>query len=1789
MKRYSILIRIVSSFLTIVFLLQMAAESVYALGEGPSQPEAAQFEPVDTTDLVNLATGDFTYTLPVLEVPGPEGGYPLALSYHAGIGTNQEATWVGLGWSLNPGAINRLVSGYPDDYRGDLVTTHFEAKSKKGWGASIGISYGPVGLDLSFDTYQGFGGSLSLSASTNLGRNVRFGPNAAVGTHGGSVGFGASVGDKIRLNIGVNAGTQGLQLSTGVTAALDDEKRWHASQSMVGFSLSSGDRGAQFATSAGGIRSSRSTPGSGNVFHVQYGVPIPTPVPKLLVNLAFSHWKWTLDKTNGEEGYGYIHQASYHESTYGQYDKKYERQLHPRFLYPTQDFYSAAAQGISGSFMPFVEEPYRLYDRKDRDKKGILNHTWDLPAGGTTSYSYTSSNNVKFRFLGDEGSNLISYDGANQNPRWGSPYDNIFQRPSLNYESQRIVPLLDDDGIIEGFRILDAEGKQYFFRQPVYNNFHYTSTKDKTDGLETYTVLGGEYAANWFLTEVTGPDYVDREPYGIVGAEDWGYWVRFVYSTDARTQIWRTPYTAYSVTGASDTDLESWSVGSRDAVYLDSIETATHVAVFRTSLANDRWTSQEVSNLVIHKAYSGGIDVDGTIRRFYAFSGDYVQMLDEVTDNSIEIVGVKYYNTSENGAKKHYRLHKNEIQYYYENGRTVVVDLVHDYDTWITFNTGYAKLRLNNFFPGRYTIARKLDRIDLYQRQDSQSSIKSVAFSYLENGLCPATPSSMRVGQTKLTLKSVRIEGRNHASLMPPYEFEYQTNESFHPDDWDNWGSFRMGWAGYNDRGPDKHSTPQDFKWRADAAKAWSLKGVITPTGGTVVIEYESDDYYHVGGPAGIDFSKAHFLDIPLASRSAGRSVLDFGSVQLPTDAVVGGAAFLYDNRPDEVFGIYDGAFSFFGDLTLLVPSAEDPYVLRLKGLDMNSHHLEMFVQYSDISMAYDPSDNKTTVVVPYTIVRQFSAFFEIAFIAKNVVPKQLQSFTITEINGSVVTLNGQYDFVRNDQWLYHLAIPRKATFGGGIRVKSVTSSDGSTVYKSMYSYRHEDGRSSGVVASLPPLYGEDKRIDDSTQGLPAVTYLESYLDHGHSYGRPAPAVFYSRVEVVNVDETSGGPFNGKTVYEFYTAKDYQYELQTTGNLFEINDKTGIHGKPKSISYYEWTGSNYRTIQREEFLYAFSEDLQWTDAGRGFGRIDIENGQYVSERTRPLGLIQEKYAFRNKYDDNDAEERLVDRKWQNVYIIANRATSYIYDSSTSLNAVSTTIEEKRNFIWDALSGGVIASAKYNSNGKADIQKTVPAHWKYPGMKHRNMLKAVAQTTQYESGVELTSSWDGLADYDFNPDDIISSTVSTWSNHWTTEGTRNDTIWRLNDTYTYNKQIDRAGGSPFSDFNAWNDTGSTYPAVTSSFPWKMASNITKYDRYSHPVEEVSVDQTYTAALYGYGRSMPTAIVTNSPYGSHADGWPRGFSYCGFESFDGASFDGGWGHTEQYCTTEAHTGMASVKISTSDGSQYGPTLDFYIRDGLKNNTKYVISCWVKTASPVFNLVANKNNASPFINGTIAGNMVCQVGDWKLIEFVYPYISGWADGDFLRVFPENASETPAYVDDIRVYPLDASMSTFAYDPLTFQVTSITDANNISTYYEYDAMGRLIAVWDQDKYLRKAHSYQYGRLRYFEPKLSVYGEGGSPILRAGDTTYFHTGATVFPEKGNYSRSYYYFGDGHTLPPNLPNINGASFLGYHVYEGPGHYSVSIDLHYYVGSLFRTHQFEVEIDVGEAPPPPPDE
>ncbi|MBC8054691.1 MAG: hypothetical protein H7Y13_16660 [Sphingobacteriaceae bacterium] len=126
MPFYTKRIRIATSLLAVWFINLLTPAVSLALTSGPSQPEAKAFQAAGVSDMVDLSTGDMKYNIPLMDV----GGYPINLNYKSGVGMDDEASWVGLGWNINVGAINRQLRGLPDDFAGDEIETEHYTKPK---------------------------------------------------------------------------------------------------------------------------------------------------------------------------------------------------------------------------------------------------------------------------------------------------------------------------------------------------------------------------------------------------------------------------------------------------------------------------------------------------------------------------------------------------------------------------------------------------------------------------------------------------------------------------------------------------------------------------------------------------------------------------------------------------------------------------------------------------------------------------------------------------------------------------------------------------------------------------------------------------------------------------------------------------------------------------------------------------------------------------------------------------------------------------------------------------------------------------------------------------------------------------------------------------------------------------------------------------------------------------------------------------------------------------------------------------------------------------------------------------------------------------------------------------------------------------------------------------------------------------------------------------------------------------------------------------------------------------
>jgi YD repeat-containing protein len=237
-------------FFLLIFVITLVPIDAYASNNGPIAPEATSFEPVDASDMVNLTTGDMSYVLPLLNVPSPEGGYPIALSYHAGIALDQEATWVGLGWSLNPGSLNRFANGTPDDWtKSETSEFFFDGGAQEDYyNFSIGgtLPNGiTIGLGASWGSNQAFGGSVSIGY---MGFTAGYGTNSGFGFGVGglyfdrngmrfSVGASGSIGGSLMASASFDV-TSG-EFNFGVGTEIKTSETGSLKMNYVGASLSS--------------------------------------------------------------------------------------------------------------------------------------------------------------------------------------------------------------------------------------------------------------------------------------------------------------------------------------------------------------------------------------------------------------------------------------------------------------------------------------------------------------------------------------------------------------------------------------------------------------------------------------------------------------------------------------------------------------------------------------------------------------------------------------------------------------------------------------------------------------------------------------------------------------------------------------------------------------------------------------------------------------------------------------------------------------------------------------------------------------------------------------------------------------------------------------------------------------------------------------------------------------------------------------------------------------------------------------------------------------------------------------------------------------------------------------------------------------------------------------------------------------------------------------------------------------------------------------------------------------
>jgi hypothetical protein len=217
---------------------------------GPSQPEMSSFKPVSANNLVNLFSGDFSYNIPLLDV----GGYPVNIFYDANITPEQEASWVGLGWNINPGAVTRNMRGVPDDFDGSDIMQQTQAmKPNRTWGVNVGADFEILGIKkffgglLSQTTSTGFTAGLNLGVSFNnyLGPAIDFGVKGgysfSIAKLGGSEKHSFGLGGGVGLNIN-NSSRNGVTIAPNFSLNASMQSKSYSISNGIGLSTSYNSR-----------------------------------------------------------------------------------------------------------------------------------------------------------------------------------------------------------------------------------------------------------------------------------------------------------------------------------------------------------------------------------------------------------------------------------------------------------------------------------------------------------------------------------------------------------------------------------------------------------------------------------------------------------------------------------------------------------------------------------------------------------------------------------------------------------------------------------------------------------------------------------------------------------------------------------------------------------------------------------------------------------------------------------------------------------------------------------------------------------------------------------------------------------------------------------------------------------------------------------------------------------------------------------------------------------------------------------------------------------------------------------------------------------------------------------------------------------------------------------------------------------------------------------------------------------------------------------------------------------
>lgn len=1244
------------SLMALLVLELIPNPQLFALTGGPSQPEVQSFEPVGTSEMVDVSTGDFNYNIPVMDI----GGYPINLSYHSGIGVDDEASWVGLGWNLNPGVINRNMRGVPDDFSGDNIVNKYHKKQEVDLNASLKVGdweifglkksqkfdkFG-VSLNFKYNNYRGMGFSFGVSPLNAQYKNLKFETNIQIGSKDGlsvSPNLKATIpgqekerngvaGGKLNIGSSINS-RQGLQsLSFGVSFNGITQKK-------------TGNRGAFDASSVYSFSTPSYTPSAGHdershgySAHFSLGPEFVGAQPQMTIKGGVNFSK-SYQINNEKPSYGvYYEQDQIGDDAMMEINRENDGaySANTKFLpvsSHTFDIFAASAQGVGGSYRIKRGDAGVLHDPVNKQSGYTASAGMDVGAGALSKSGYDvgasyirnrsqpwQTNQSAFKHFGVLSHNELDGKWTSQNRESNEPlYEPAYFKSSSEpaflssfdysiFDTSMVTPKIEYNLI--GFMNRYVDTKKPFAKtmksaeirkikrtgRDKRNSNLSVLTENQTSHyglnkkIKSYIPVQGNTNGD-LIAEVIGYANSDKHFGEITIVQPGG--MRYVYGIPAKNLYQKDA--TFNVSGRNvnqSTGQVEYGIGDNSEINdrgKDNLFQSTEMPAYAHSFLLTGYLSEDYVDI------SGdGISDDdlGTAVKF-----NYQRVHDAYEWR----VPFKENHASLNENQK-----SNQIDNYgnYSYGQKEIW-LTHSIETKTQIaifriskrNDGYG-VKGEDGGLGVDQTSFKLDKITLYSKQDfeknglSAEPIKTVHFEYSYE-LCPGIENSINNGG-KLTLKKLYFTyGKSQKGKTGSYEFNYGYNPSYNLKASDCWGTYKPNNVSSTEIANAEFPYTTQNKANADLyAGSWCISEIMLPSGGSIKLEYEADDYAYV-----MDKKAMRMFKIAGFSNSNNPG-------EAPTNFLYRGFAKQNDNMhvdleqpitgpdADAIFrkryleGIKDLQFTVLADI-----NGQDQYEY-VKGyceIDISKSHVinngnSAYIRLKKVRTGDDGKNGKE--VNPVTLASMNYARMNCDHLvnpsprtigdqpggATTNKQKKRQFFGLAAWGREVVKLiGGQYynmhqrGFCKtvntNKSWV-RLNVPYGTKYGGGHRVKKIFVSDkwgdiGSSnssatdseygteyIYQTANPENPEEIISSGVASYETSMGGDENpwrepiAMKQELKLAPDIGYfIEGPV--GESLF-PGASIVYSKIKTRAISNASiERTGTGYTINEFYTAKDF--------------------------------------------------------------------------------------------------------------------------------------------------------------------------------------------------------------------------------------------------------------------------------------------------------------------------------------------------------------------------------------------------------------------------------------------------------------------------------------------------------------------------------------------------------------------------------------------------------------------------------------------------------------------------